>query len=331
MENGLVTAVGEGATEITITYGDHTVMVSVNVKAADVVILSVDKTQVSLKKGNTIKVKVKEVTTTADGLASEIDVTEEATYVVADEKVATVKEGLVTAKAAGKTKVTVKHGTKETIFEVTVTNPSSGGGGGGNTGPSNPIPEPEKPTPPVPAPITFKDIKGHWAESYIQKSALLGLLKGYPDGTFKPENPLTRAQAASLIVRALKLETTEAAPFKDIEKYATETKAELAAAYKFGIIKGDRGKFKPSEKVTRAQLALMIERAYAAKTGKKYTATKIAPFSDIAKYDEETINAISMLYELQVVDGSDGKFKPADPTTRAHAAKIFTNFLGGLK
>ena len=275
------------------------------------------------------------------------DVTKAATYTVADSKVATVTEGLVTAKAAGTTTITVKHGDNEVTVKVTVTNPTTNpgnpGNGGGDSGPSNPgtsnpsptKPDPVKPSPPVtptPTPITFTDVPAkHWAAEYIQKAALLGFMKGYPDGSFKPEQSLTRAQATSLIVRALKLETQEVAPFEDIASYAAETKSEIAAGYKYGIIKGDNGKFKPSEKVTRAQLALMIERAYAFKTGKKYTATKIAPFSDIAAYDKETINAILMLFELQVVSGSDGKFKPADPTTRAHAAKIFTNFMSGLK
>ncbi|MEK3978670.1 S8 family serine peptidase [Psychrobacillus sp. FSL K6-2836] len=277
------------------------------------------------------------------------DVTKEATYTVADPKVVTVTEGLVTAKAAGQTTITVKYGDNEKTVNVTVTNPPTnpgnpgGGDGGGGSGPSNPgtsnpsptKPDPVKPTPPVtptPAPIIFTDVPAkHWAADYIQKAAQFGYMKGYPDGSFRPEQSLTRAQAASLIVRALKLETQEVAPFEDITNYAAETKSEIAAGYKYGIIKGDNGKFKPSEKVTRAQLALMIERAYAFKTGKKYTATKIAPFSDIAAYDEETINAISMLYELQVVDGSDGKFNPSNPTTRAQAAKIFTNFMGGLK
>ncbi|QUG40575.1 S8 family serine peptidase [Psychrobacillus sp. INOP01] len=272
------------------------------------------------------------------------DVTKDATYTVADPKVATVTDGLVTAKAAGKTTITVKYGGNEKTVNVTVTNPPTdpgnpgNGGGGGNPGTSNPgtgNPGPVKPTPPVtptPSPIIFTDVPAkHWAADYIQKAALLGFMKGYPDGSFRPEQSLTRAQATSLIVRALKLETQEAAPFEDIANFAAETKSEIAAGYKYGIIKGDNGKFKPSEKVTRAQLALMIERAYAFKTGKKYTATKIAPFSDIAAYDEETINAISMLYELQVVNGSDGKFNPSHPTTRAQAAKIFTNFMGGLK
>lgn len=42
--------------------------------------------------------------------------------------------------------------------------------------------------------IEFKDIKGHWAEKEIKEGAKKGIIKGYPDGTFRPDKPLTRAE-----------------------------------------------------------------------------------------------------------------------------------------
>lgn len=208
---------------------------------------------------------------------------------------------------------------------------------GGSSTPTPVVPSPTKPTPvdPVvptlPIPVPFTDTAGHWAELYIQQATAMGIFKGYSDGSFKPNNHLTRAQAVSLIVRALGLQTDEEAPFGDIAKYADETKAEIAAAYKFGIVKGNKGNFNPSDKVTRAQIALMIERAYELKTGEKYVASEKAPFSDLGKYDAETVNAISMLSEFGIVSGFEGKFMPNDPTTRAQAAKIFVNLLEKLR
>lgn len=178
--------------------------------------------------------------------------------------------------------------------------------------------------------VISNNTAGHWAEEYIQQATTLGILKGYPDGTFKPNNPLTRAQAASIIARALQLQTDEAAPFKDIGNYASETQAEIAAAYQFGIIKGSNGNFKPSDKITRAQIALMIQRAYEYKTGTKYDADK-APYSDFGNYDAETTNAISMLQELGIATGSEGKFNPGNQTTRAQAGKMFVHLLASLK
>lgn len=157
------------------------------------------------------------------------------------------------------------------------------------------------------------------------------LLEYYPDGTFKPEHKITRAQAASIIVNALKLKTDKTAPFEDIEIYAAETQAEIAAAYQFGIIKGSDGKFRPTEYITRAQLALMLKRTVESVTGNPYTAATPAPFSDIAHYDDETKAAISMLATFKIVSGSDGKFMPEDTAKRGQAAKILINSLTYLK
>lgn len=50
---------------------------------------------------------------------------------------------------------------------------------------------------------TFTDIKGHWAEKYIERAAELGWIKGFEDGTFRPNDCITRAQAMTMINRVL--------------------------------------------------------------------------------------------------------------------------------
>ena len=50
---------------------------------------------------------------------------------------------------------------------------------------------------------TFSDIQGHWAEKYIQRAAELGWIKGFEDGTFRPDTYITRAQAMTMITRVL--------------------------------------------------------------------------------------------------------------------------------
>ncbi|MCZ2257847.1 S-layer homology domain-containing protein [Sporosarcina sp. G11-34] len=176
------------------------------------------------------------------------------------------------------------------------------------------------PTPPA----IFPDIENNRFKQFIEQSVALGLIAGHSDGTFKPDDELNRVQAAAIIVRALKLKSDVAAPFPDIRNYSKGTQAEIAAAYKFGITKGTSdGTFKPSEPVTRAQLALMINRTYTIVTGQPYVAAEVAPFSDIGSYDAVTQNAISMLFDFEIAHGSDGKFMPDDSTTRGQAAKIF--------
>ncbi len=49
----------------------------------------------------------------------------------------------------------------------------------------------------------FPDVHGHWAEPYIDNAVSLGIINGYPDGTFGPENPITRAEVMAICNRLL--------------------------------------------------------------------------------------------------------------------------------
>jgi 5'-nucleotidase/UDP-sugar diphosphatase len=75
----------------------------------------------------------------------------------------------------------------------------------------------------------------------------------------------------------------------------------------------------------------MLERAYEKYSGKKYTAAAKAPYADFGNYDAEAVNAISMLHELGITTGSDGKFMPGQSTSREHAAKLVSNFIYNVK
>ena len=56
-----------------------------------------------------------------------------------------------------------------------------------------------------PEPVTVDDVSGHWAEKAIRRCMERGLLKGYPDGSFGPDKPVTRAEAATMIDRLVQL------------------------------------------------------------------------------------------------------------------------------
>ena len=175
----------------------------------------------------------------------------------------------------------------------------------------------------------FSDIKGHWAEDAIEQAAMLGVFKGHHDGTFKPEDALTRAQAASVFVRALNLPTTDVvAPFDDIGDYAAETQSDIQIAFANGLIKGDNGHFKPTENVTRAQLALMVWRVAANELGGDIpVSNSFTPPTDMGDYDAESVQAISVMSELGVISLEDGAFHPTKPATRAFAASLLTKLL----
>ena len=183
----------------------------------------------------------------------------------------------------------------------------------------------------MPLPEVVKDFSDvptdHWAYDYTVKVGKYGLMKGYDDDTFKPNNHLTRVQMTSILSRGLQLQSTENVPFTDVAAYDVETQREVAAAYEAGIVKGVGTVFNPSGNVTRAQVAIMMHRAYEHLTGETYQPQQIAPFTDISAYDAETQQAITFLYDSKIATGvSTEKFNPAGYLTRAQAAKIIVNF-----
>jgi hypothetical protein len=65
--------------------------------------------------------------------------------------------------------------------------------------------------------VSFSDVSGHWAEEDIMLSGAIGWVRGYPDGTFRPNQPLTRAEFMSLVNRMLE-RVPEIAPDVDNAK-----------------------------------------------------------------------------------------------------------------
>ncbi|NBD24258.1 X2-like carbohydrate binding domain-containing protein [Paenibacillus glycinis] len=109
--------------------------------------------------------------------------------------------------------------------------------------------------------IAFGDVKsGHWAADAIAKVTKLGLMKGFGDGTFKPDQAITRAEMASLAAALLPDDTKAGAGFPDVKgSWAESAIAKVQGA---GIIRGYAdGTFRPSQPLTRAEAAAIINRA----------------------------------------------------------------------
>ncbi|REE86495.1 S-layer family protein [Paenibacillus taihuensis] len=108
--------------------------------------------------------------------------------------------------------------------------------------------------------IRFQDVKsGHWAAGAIAKVTKLGLMRGFTDGTFKPEKPVTRAEMASLVSALLTGDVKKGAGFKDIAgSWAEQAILNVQGA---GVIKGfEDGTFRPNLALTRAEAAAIINR-----------------------------------------------------------------------
>lgn len=62
----------------------------------------------------------------------------------------------------------------------------------------------------------YSDISGHWAESVIEKWSSAGIINGYSDGSFRPDDNITRAELAKIIASAAELSGDSAAEFTDV-------------------------------------------------------------------------------------------------------------------
>lgn len=106
------------------------------------------------------------------------------------------------------------------------------------------------------------DTRGHWAEQYIALLQKRGTIGGFPDGTFKPNDYITRAQFAAIATRALNLPPAgRPANFKDVPAKYWGANA-ISQVSDAGLVTGfPDGSFRPEDKITRAQALVILAKA----------------------------------------------------------------------
>jgi hypothetical protein len=206
---------------------------------------------------------------------------------------------------------------------------SPGGGGGGGGGPSTPPTkeleispdDPEK----TPGIEMLKDIAGHWAENNIQELVALGAISGYPDGTFKPNNNITRAEFATVLVKAFQLEPQSGKVFKDTAGHWAQEAISTAASY--SIVGGySADTFGPDDLITREQMAVMVVKA-----AELAPATVELSFTDSDSISEWAREAMTTAVASGIIGGyPDNTLRPKGNATRAEAATIIVNALQEL-
>lgn len=175
--------------------------------------------------------------------------------------------------------------------------------------------EPAKPD------VTFSDIAGHWAEAFIKQAVGRGIISGYPDRTFKPNNTVTRAEFAVMLMNTLKPQGEGAAlSFADQANIATWAQKSVAQAVKASIITGyEDGTFRPNAEITRSEMAVMLAKA----AGKPVDASAAAGFADDKDIPAWAKDAVALLKKLGIVEGNESnEFAPNAQTTRAEAVKV---------
>ena len=174
--------------------------------------------------------------------------------------------------------------------------------------------------------LPFNDIEGHWAENYIENLYIKGVVKGYEDGSFRPDSYVNRAELTKMALSAAGIEPKsaegdDAFAFEDVEGWQVEW---VYPAWKEGIIKGySDSVFAPGKNITRAEALKISLLAFGVEVPD--TSTEWA-FSDTVGH--WAISYINQAYLDYIVSGkTDDLFYPDDYITRAEAAKIINNLL----
>ncbi len=170
--------------------------------------------------------------------------------------------------------------------------------------------------------MNLNDIAGHWAQSNIEKLVGLDAISGYPDGSFKPGKTITRAEFATILVKAFKLTAGSGKIFTDTaEHWAKDAIATAASA---GIVNGyDADTFGPNDLITREQMAAMIVNA--AKLSPAVVELQFVDSDKVSQWAKQTvITAVSS----GIMNGyPDNKFQPRGNATRAEAVTVIVNAL----
>lgn len=170
--------------------------------------------------------------------------------------------------------------------------------------------------------VTLTDITGHWAKNSIDRLVKMGAITGYPDNTFKPDNAITRAEFATVLVKALNLSQTSGKVFDDTSGHWASSYISTAAAY--GIVTGyDEYTFAPDNQITREQIAAMVVRAKNLSTAT--AATEFIDSYDISPWAE---SAVATAAAYGIIGGyPDNSFQPLNNATRAEAATMIVRTL----
>lgn len=199
--------------------------------------------------------------------------------------------------------------------------------------PTTPEP-PEEAEPELP----FPDIEGDLYATQIARAVEIGVVSGFQDGTFRPREAVTREQAVSMVIEALRsklpagttLPTVEVSsrPFPDVPVNRWSAN-KIALAKELGIVSGDQvGTFRPTAPVSRVELMAMLRQE--ALAIRRYTGldANLAPthepvnFSDIdGHWGEDLITLMSAYCQVATpVNESGTAFRPDTPALRNYTS-----------
>lgn len=172
---------------------------------------------------------------------------------------------------------------------------------------------------------TFSDVKKeHWAYDAIEYLAADKIISGYQDGSFKPNDKITREQAAVILVNAFYELKEGDSKFIDV-KPQDWFAAHIATAGQKGIISGYGDVFGVGQNITRQDFAVILYRILCLRD-MKFGENRIE-FKDFETVSDYAKEAVQALAGENIISGQDGLFMPSSEITRAEAAQMIYSVL----
>lgn len=183
-------------------------------------------------------------------------------------------------------------------------------------------------------PLEFDDVTKHWAQDAVNDMGSRLVIEGTGNNKFAPDQAITRAEFAAIVVRGLGLELDQSATaFSDV-KASDWYNGAIHTAFAYQLINGfEDGKFRPNDQITREQAMLIIAKAMKvtelkAKLSGQSNNEVLTPYNDAKDASSWAISGILDCLQAGVIMGrsSDG-LAPKANMTRAEVAAIVKRLL----
>jgi len=199
--------------------------------------------------------------------------------------------------------------------------------------PPPPPPQPtEQPQAPPSETLPFSDIATHWSRENIIKLKEMGIVQGFPDGTYRPNDTLKRVEFAAFLLRALGYsQVTDIAPFfQDLPSTHWGFGTVQALVLKKIIAKDTN--FYPEDNITRLEIVEWEVRALGLEESTVYRSLPDLPFSDLGDLTELEKKYVATAFELKLITGyPDGTLRPYGFATRGEATALLFRLLENMQ
>ena len=214
---------------------------------------------------------------------------------------------------------------------------AGGGGGGGGGGSFATLPKPTPTAAPaadktvgdapiVPAVQLYPDVpQEHWAYEAIRFLNAKNAVSGYEDGSFLPEEKITRAEFITMLMKLYTIEMpADTEPEKQFDDVGENDwfYPSVSASANAGILNGSNGMAYPGRDITRQEMAVLICKTL------EYAGIDINSDTDLSRFDDDdeidrwAFAAVKKLQTGGVVSGNNGRFEPKKPAKRCEAAQM---------